>query len=317
MPFFFQNGAYITIKTCLGIVLGIFLTSCSTVSKQSNLKKNTIIIKMKENSAPKSAINRQTSSAPISTIPSSLVCVEILEREINYTEKQKAELTKNKQEYETISPETALRLAIKMDHSEEVDNLLATIKVNIEAVDENEQTALLLATRLGRVKIVKNLLKAEANIKAIDVLGWTALHHAAYEGHTEIVKTLLEANIPAESVNKIKQTALHLAVERGHIEIVKILVEKVKTKIPFRYGQQEPVNIVIHTRIDTNIVDTKRQTALHIAAYHGHREIAKILVKTGANPNLKDGFLGFMGKTPADLAKQEGHTELYEYLNSL
>ena len=49
-------------------------------------------------------------------------------------------------------------------------------------------TALILATKNGRLEIVKYLIDQKADIEAKDNDGWTALILAANNGHLEIVK---------------------------------------------------------------------------------------------------------------------------------
>ena len=62
----------------------------------------------------------------------------------------------------------------------------------IESIDDNHETPLLLATENGHSTIVELLLKRKANIAHQNNIGSSALHFAAYDGHTSTAKLLLE-----------------------------------------------------------------------------------------------------------------------------
>ncbi|WP_082942385.1 ankyrin repeat domain-containing protein [Wolbachia endosymbiont of Nomada ferruginata] len=75
---------------------------------------------------------------------------------------------------------------------------------------------------------------------------------------------------------------VHLAVECNSVPIVKLLLAK-----------EAKVNEPIY-----ELDGAKSQlTALHIAALHGHQEIAQLLLNNNANPSLKDS----QGQTPRDV----------------
>lgn len=75
---------------------------------------------------------------------------------------------------------------------------------------------------------------------------------------------------------------VHLAVECNSVPIVKLLLAK-----------EAKVNEPIY-----ELDGAKSQlTALHIAALHGHQEIAQLLLNNNANPSLKDS----QGRTPRDV----------------
>jgi len=53
-------------------------------------------------------------------------------------------------------------------------------------------------------------------------------------------------------------------------------------------------------------------TALHKAACYGHTRVVELLLEAGADPRAKDNY----GKTPSDLARQNGHPELAAMLEA-
>ena len=52
-------------------------------------------------------------------------------------------------------------------------------------------------------------------------------------------------------------------------------------------------------------------TPLQISSKNGHLEMVKFLVENGANTSRRTGE----GKTPKELAKEETHEDIVEYLN--
>lgn len=89
---------------------------------------------------------------------------------------------------------TALHWAVGMRHTDVVIRLLATAGINVDSKPNNkEETALILAARLGNKTIVDKLLKSGANVNLTDKAGYTALHWAGERGHvpTGVMESLV------------------------------------------------------------------------------------------------------------------------------
>jgi ankyrin repeat protein len=94
----------------------------------------------------------------------------------------------------TRSPETdALFRAIRAGSPETVSTLLASSKVDVNAVDEHGNTPLIEAARLGHDKIAAELLIAHADLSKKNDEGKTALMLASEGGHDETVRVLTAA----------------------------------------------------------------------------------------------------------------------------
>ncbi|XP_041441816.1 diacylglycerol kinase iota isoform X2 [Xenopus laevis] len=91
-----------------------------------------------------------------------------------------------------------------------------------------------------------------------------------------------------------KCSLLHLAARAGHCEIVTYIL------------QNGPVDLLEMPDRATG------ETALHKAAFHGHRRVCQILVDAGACALKKDA----KGKTPYDKAQEAGDSELASYLDT-
>jgi len=99
----------------------------------------------------------------------------------------------------------------------------------IDGCDPNEEdaygyTPILNAAAMGRVNVVKELIKYGADINRAGPFGFTALHAAAQSGHREVVAVLLEKGANINAQNDDKDTAMHLALRGQRIEIVYMLL---------------------------------------------------------------------------------------------
>jgi len=106
---------------------------------------------------------------------------------------------------------------------------------------------------------------------------------------SEVMQILFDADI---DINEFNQgiTALRDAASRGYPDIISELIS---------HG------------VKVNSITENGRTALHRAACFGEIKAAQALVDFGAAIALKDSD----GLTAAELAKQEGHDELYAYLS--
>jgi ankyrin repeat protein len=86
-------------------------------------------------------------------------------------------------------------------------------------------------------------------------------------------------------------TPLHLACQNNNIEIVHELI---------KYGA------LVNGKQFRNV-----PSCLWVACYRGHTELVKILLSYGADKNFKD----IKKKTPLDIAKDKGYTEIIEILS--
>ena len=190
--------------------------------------------------------------------------------------------------------DTALHFAALYGYAETVKALIAA-KANLEAKDNNDWTALHFAAYFGRTETVKILAQAlievGAKLEAKDnSYGWTALHIAATKGHSEIVKTLIDlgANLEAKD-NSYGWTALHFAAQNGHTETVKALIA---------------------AKANLEAKDNKEYTALHFAARNGNTETVEALIERGAKLEAKNND----DCTALHIAARNGHTETVKVL---
>ena len=93
-------------------------------------------------------------------------------------------------------------------------------------------TALLRASREGRVDDVRILLEDGASVDTSDDDGVTPLMETVQNGNLDIVKALLDAGVDVNAQDNWNETALKKAKKNGHNDIVELLKQAGGSEIP-------------------------------------------------------------------------------------
>ena len=135
-------------------------------------------------------------------------------------------------------------------------------------LDNNGVTPLLIGCLLGRLEIVRTLLKAKANPDIVGS-GRTALHVAFKNNNIPLIELLLQHNADPNIRNINGMTVLHSACGCGNLTIVKLLLK---------------AGAYTH-------LSAKLGTPLHFACHYRHIEIVKALLKdNNTNPNIRNEY---------------------------
>jgi len=120
---------------------------------------------------------------------------------------------------------SALMLASQLGLVDIIKELLEYKDIKVNVTTEFDKSALMLAAEYGQLESVKILLKCQdINTNQCTKHGWTALVFAADTGHIEIVKELL----PHTDLQKCGQIALEYATLENYFEIVELLLKEFK-----------------------------------------------------------------------------------------
>ncbi|GAB4817870.1 hypothetical protein N2152v2_004916 [Parachlorella kessleri] len=202
--------------------------------------------------------------------------------------------------------------------------------------DSQDRTALMLACQAGAVGCVRLLLAAGADPILLDGLQNSCLHHAARCGASDVLELLLGDSTWVKTANGDRVllrrasvidhrhrpvrvvdgqssevlSPLHLAALRGHMAAVRVLV---------RRGAKLSADCTVFS--DDEGSWPPFSTPLHLAAANGHSEVALTLLRGWARqppqargPDLRS-LQDFRGSIAADVARAQGHTNLFHILN--
>ena len=217
---------------------------------------------------------------------------------------------------------------------------LLEMEVNIDNVDSNGRTALMLSSKAGHEEIVETLLSAGANgscqdhgqtavrtdtvsLPHTDIDQESTILMAAKKDQTGVVETLVthyNGNPDKQDNNGL--TALCFASHGGHSGVVQILLKggadpnmqkkdgATAVMSASANGHSEVVQILLKGDADPNIQKKDGWTSLMSASGNGHSEVVQILLKGGADPNIQIGD----GWTAVMYASQNGHSEVVQIL---
>lgn len=119
-----------------------------------------------------------------------------------------------------------LHRATKEGNLTVVSELLKCGYRNLEAKNQDGQTAVHLASRLGKNDILEKLISHGASVNCRDTEGCTPLHYACQMNLPDTVAILVEkggANVQIRNT-QTNWVPLHEAASRGHIDVVKTLI---------------------------------------------------------------------------------------------
>lgn len=156
--------------------------------------------------------------------------------------------------------------------------------------DEKGETGLLIALRLGSIKVADFLLKQNTvTVEARNAQSESPLMMAALKGHLAQAKRLIQRGA---EVNKPGWTPLHYAASNPEpisLDMVRLLLEH-------------------HAYIDAD--SPNKTTPLMMAARYGRDPVVQLLLEEGADPLLRNE----QGLSAIDFARQAGRPASVELI---
>jgi len=153
------------------------------------------------------------------------------------------------------------------------------------------ETPLILWVRAGNAAMVAWLIEKGASVNLAALDRTTPLMAAAFAGNVQIMQTLLDAGAEIDTTDQVFKTAMIYAAAQGHAQAVRLLLDR---------------GVAVNRLYYHNL------TALMWAAGYGQADCVRLLLERGADRALKDD----RGKTAADIAREQGYSEVAALLQA-
>nr|XP_044989174.1 ankyrin repeat and death domain-containing protein 1B [Jaculus jaculus] len=199
-------------------------------------------------------------------------------------------------------------------------------KVNINAVNNMNRTALHFAVGANHLSAVDFLLSHKARVDVADKHGLTVIHLAAWCGSFEIMLMLVKAGADQRAKTQEGRNALHFAAQNNNVNIVEYLIQDLhlidlnqpdeRGRKPFllaaERGHTEMIEKLTFLDLHTSEKDKEGNTALHLAAMHGHGPATRTLLTQWQEINETNE----LNVSVLQTASRNGHTSLVDFLLS-
>jgi ankyrin repeat protein len=102
--------------------------------------------------------------------------------------------------------------------------LLVQLGADVNYIDANRRSALMLAASMGRFYVVELLMNNYADTEKIDAFGWSALMLAVYYNHYHVASFLLENGVNVNLTSQQGLNALKIAQQHNRTRMVSLLL---------------------------------------------------------------------------------------------
>jgi ankyrin repeat protein len=167
---------------------------------------------------------------------------------------------------------------------------------DVEEINSEGRTALMISASNGSLDMINTLLHAGANVNATSEKGWTALMVTIKNADSQTAELLLQNGADVNHLSPDRWTALAEATNQGQTALMEKLLDygaDPETKsshdwTPLMHaayrGDQVGVKLLLRAGANVNGSSQRDETALLLAAAGGHTEIVRILLGAGAAP---------------------------------
>lgn len=191
---------------------------------------------------------------------------------------------------------------------------------DVNAKDDTEQSAFLIASSEGYLDLLDLTLRSGADVRSLDSFDGTALIRAAERGHADIVGRLLQTRIRVDHVNNLGWTALHEAIILGdgserYVDTVRLLVAAgADVQLPserdgvaaIEHAESKGYDVIASTLRKAIDSPAERANArLLAAAADGDPDRVALALRAGARIETRDANR----RTPLLLAVTSDHLE--------
>nr|XP_054748351.1 ankyrin repeat domain-containing protein 27-like [Lytechinus pictus] len=144
--------------------------------------------------------------------------------------------------------------------------------VTASSRDNRGCTPMHAAAAYGHPEIISILMRRGGEVNVTDYHGSTPLHLACQRGHQNVTLLLLAKSALVSIEDNDGNRPLHLCCANGHEECVKALLYSTRPS----------------QRVSINAINTRGDTALHLASRWGYANIVSLLIEHGASVEARN-----------------------------
>lgn len=196
-----------------------------------------------------------------------------------------------------------------------------------EIPDKFGNLPLMIAVNRNNLEMVEFLIEKGINVNSKNESGKTALMLAAFSGKINVVKVLVNNGAKYDVIDNLGQTVLHYAVDGGNLDSIQFLllegveVDKCDTASSWSPllrtaavgGNKDVAEILLKYKANPNLLDKDNKSALMIAVINGNQPLVQILIEHGADLNIKNEY----GKNAFEMAVAMDRRRVVKYLEEI
>lgn len=209
----------------------------------------------------------------------------------------------------------AVHLVMQKHQLKALVYLLDNFRFDVNAVDKEGTSAILIAAEKGYIDIIDLLVRRGADVFCVDHDGRNAVHYAAKRNRVDMIHHLvIKYGLDCNHEDHDGNTPFLVAAENGGQEALKALFmlganpqhrnrygysafHMVSNSITIKPCKLAIIRDLIHCYgVDPNIQNCFGDTAIHRPGYCSDEEVIEALIKGGAIPTIKNN----RGKTVFD-----------------
>ena len=198
--------------------------------------------------------------------------------------------------------DTCLHYAVDEDCSKDVLEAILIPGVNVNAINKNNRTALMLACEKGNKDAINVLLNSGSDSNIADADGDTCLHYAVRNDCCiEVLQVIISHSADVNAANISNVTALMIACQKGNVDAINALLNAgADTNIADADGytclykaigascSKQTLQAIIDHGADVNVTDKTTTTALMNACQMGNEDAIDVLLHVLADINNSD-----------------------------
>ena len=200
----------------------------------------------------------------------------------------------------SVQGNTLLHVAVLHDCRKEVLMFVIHHSVDVNATNNENESALLVACQKGNLHTINILLDSGADPSIASTEGNTCLHYAV-DGRCskKVLQAIIDIGADVNATNKEGVTALMVACKKGNVDATYVLLQAgADLRIADCNGNtcmhhaivcwcnKETIQAMINHGADVNATNQDSVTSLVLACQIRNEVVIKVLLDAGADPNI-------------------------------